>query len=95
MIYATTQPTLLEPRRIHKVDMKMFRISIYFAFTKKARKLGGSDGKASPYNAGDPGWEDSLEKEMATHSSTLAWKIPCTEETGRLQFMGSQRVGHN
>ena len=55
MIYATTQPTLLEPRRIHKVDMKMFRISIYFAFTKKARKLGGSDGKASPYNAGDPG----------------------------------------
>ena len=35
--------------------MKMFRISIYFAFTKKARKLGGSDGKASPYNAGDPG----------------------------------------
>ena len=55
MIYATTQPTLLAPRRIHKVDMKMFRISIYFAFTKKARKLGRSDGKASPYNAGDPG----------------------------------------
>ena len=59
--------------------MKMFRISIYFAFTKKARKLGGSDGKASPYNAGDPGWEDSLEKEMATHSSTLAWEIPWTD----------------
>ena len=41
------------------------------------------------------GWEDSLEKEMATHSSTLAWKIPWTEEPGRLQSMGSQRVGHN
>ena len=38
------------------------------------------------------GWEDPLEKEMATHSSTLAWKIPWTEERGGLQFMGSQRV---
>ena len=41
------------------------------------------------------GWEDSLEKEMATHSSTLAWKIPWTVDRGRLQSMGSQRVGHN
>ena len=41
------------------------------------------------------GWEDPLEKEMATHSSTIAWKIPSTEELGRLQFMGSQRVGHD
>ena len=40
------------------------------------------------------GWEDPLEKEMATHSSTLAWKIPWTEEPGRLQSMGLQRVGH-
>ena len=60
---------------------------------------GGSDGKASACNVGDQvqslGWEDSLEKEMATHSSTLAWKIPWTEEPGRLQSMGSQRVGHD
>ena len=41
------------------------------------------------------GWEDLLEKEMATQSSTLAWKIPWTEEPGRLQFMGSQRVRHD
>ena len=41
------------------------------------------------------GWEDPLEKEMATHSSTLACKIPWTEEPGRLQSMGSQRVGHD
>ena len=41
------------------------------------------------------GWEDPLEKEMATHSSTLAWRIPRTEEPGGLQSMGSQRVGHN
>ena len=40
------------------------------------------------------GREDPLEKEMATHSSILAWRIPWTEELGRLQFMGSQRVGH-
>ena len=39
--------------------------------------------------------EDPLEKEMATHSSTLAWKIPWTEEPGRLQSMGSQKVGHD
>ena len=41
------------------------------------------------------GQEDPLEKEMATHSNILAWIIPWTEETGRLQFMGLQRVGHN
>ena len=41
------------------------------------------------------GQEDPLEKEMATHSSTLAWKIPWTEEPGRLQSMGSQRAVHH
>jgi len=41
------------------------------------------------------GWEDPLEKEMAVHSSTIAWKIPLTEEPGRLQSMGSQRVAHD
>ena len=40
-------------------------------------------------------WEDTLEKEMASPSSTLAWKIPWTEEPGRLQFMGMQRVDHD
>ena len=56
---------------------------------------GSSDSKASAYNAGDPvqplGQEDPLEKEMATHSSILAWKIPWTEKPERLQSMGSQR----
>ena len=59
---------------------------------------GGSDGKASAYNAGAPGsvlgWEALLEKEMAPHSSTLAWKIPWTEEPGGLQSMRVQRTGH-
>ena len=60
---------------------------------------GGSEGKAAACNAGDlgliPGLGRSLEKEMATHSSILAWRIPRMEEPGRLQSMGSQRVGHN
>ena len=41
------------------------------------------------------GQEDPLEKEMATHSSILAWKVPWTEEPGGLQSMGSQRAGHD
>ena len=41
------------------------------------------------------GWEDPLEKEMATHSSILAWSIPWTEEPGGLQSVGLQRVGHD
>ena len=60
---------------------------------------GGSDGKESTGNARDlgliPGWEDPLEEEVTTFSSTLAWKIPLTEEPGGIQSMGSQRVGHN
>ena len=60
---------------------------------------GGSNGKVSAYNVGNVvqslGREDLLEKEMASHSSVLAWKIPWMEEPGRLQFMGSQRVGHD
>ena len=60
---------------------------------------GGSIGKESFCNAGDSGstlgQEDPLEKEMATHSSILARKIPWIEEPGRLQSMGSQNVGHN
>ena len=60
---------------------------------------GVSDSKVSAYNARDlgsiPGLEDLLEKEMATHLSILAWKIPWTEEPGRLQYIGLQRVGHD
>ena len=58
--------------------------------------------KNPPADAGDTkdssstlGWGDLLEKGMATHFSILAWKIPWTEESGGLQFMGLQRVRHN
>ena len=60
---------------------------------------GGSDGKASAHNRETRvrllGREDPLEKEMAAHSSILVWKIPWTEEPGRLRSTGSQRVGHD
>ena len=76
---------------LHKISFEHRFINIFFP--------GGSDGKASVYNVGDPssipGREDPPEKEMATHSSILAWRIPWTEEPGRLQSMGSQRVGHD
>jgi hypothetical protein len=63
----------------------------------------GSAGKESACNAEDSGsipgpgnpWEDPLEKEVATHSSILAWRITWTEEPRGLQSMGSQRVGHD
>ena len=62
----------------------------------------GSDGKAvkrmsamQETRVRSPGWEDPLEKEMAAHSSILAWKIPWTVEPGRLPSMGLQRVGHD
>ena len=59
---------------------------------------GGSEVKASACSAGDLeslGQEDLLEKGMATHSSTLAWRIPWTEEPGGLQATGLQRVRHD
>ena len=60
---------------------------------------GDSEVKASACNVGDPvrslDQEDPLEKEMATRSSILAWRIQWMEEPGRLQFTGSQRVGHD
>ena len=72
---------------------KIFTYGHFFNFP------GGSDCKTSAYNAGDPvqslGQEGLLEKEMATHSSILARRIPWTEEPDRQQSMGSQRVGHD
>ena len=62
-------------------------------------ELKGSDGKEPACLRENQiqslGWEDPLEKGMATHSTILAWRIPWTEEPGGLQSMGSQRVGHN
>ena len=66
---------------------------------KQRGSPGVSDDKDSACNAGDSGpslgQEDPLEKGMAVYSSILAWRIPWTEEPGRLQSRGSQRVRHN
>ena len=56
---------------------------------------GGAGGAGDVAQVQSLGWEDPLEKGMATHSSTLAWRIPWTGEPGRLQSMGSSRVGHD
>ena len=76
-----------------KSMLNFAKLCLYYDFS------GGLDGKASAYNAGDPasipGSEDPLKKEIATHSNTLASKIPWTEECDRLQSMGWQRVGHD
>ena len=53
-----------------------------------------SEAKNLPANTRDVGGEDPLEKEMVTHSTILTWEIPWTEEPGRLQSMGLQRVRH-
>ena len=60
-----------------------------------AMKLKDTYGKGNGNPLQYPCLENPLEKEMATYSSTLAWKIPWTEEAGMLQSMGSQRVGHD
>ena len=84
----------ITPHNYHFFSFFFVRIvTIYFNFPS------GSDGKASVYSVRDPGsspgWEDPLEKEMAVHSRTIAWKMLWTEEPGRLQSMGTQRVIHN
>ena len=78
---------------------KMFTLNmhsfIFIKYTLMRDFPGGSVVRNLPANAGDegsiPGLEDHLEKEMTIHFSILAWKIPWTEEPGRLQSMGSQR----
>ena len=74
-------------------------IVIIIGYNRNWGFSGGSVVKNPPANAGDAvrflGQEDALKKEMATHCSILTWEIPWTEEPGRLQSMGSQRVGHN
>ena len=91
-------------KKIHEIPKNTTLIchsssTIYIALTLYLGFPGGSDSKESACNAGDMVWsmdqEDPLEKEMATHSSTLAWRIPWREEPGGLQSMGLQRVGHN
>jgi len=86
---------------LKEANLKMLHTvydSKYMTFWKKKDIAGGSDGKESACNGGNassiPGL-GSLEKEMATHSSISAWRIPWTEEPDGLQSLGLQRGGHN
>ena len=105
------QPTpVLLPRKSHRrrslVSMGSQRVGhdwatslSFFLFSFYRGFPGSSANKEYVCNARDPcsipGSEDLLEKEMATHSSILAWRIPWTEEPGRLQAMGLQTIGHD
>ena len=85
-------------------DARFLPFGYWFSRVNKRREikhkgfLGGSDGKESAMWktwVRSLGWEDSLEKGTATQSSILTWRIPWTEEPGRLQSMGSQKVRHD
>ena len=87
-------------KRLYKVNQTTENSYSYLMFTNGCSFPGGSVGKGAACNAGDlgsiPGWEDPLENSMVTHSSILAWRIPWTEEPGRLHTVyGVARVGHN
>ena len=76
----------------HKLDISQnlkFYLSVLIKTVVKESTCCAGDGDSVL------GWEDPLEKEISTHSSILAWRIPRTEESGRLQSVGSQRVGHD
>ena len=84
---------------IHCCSYALFSFFPFLATPGSICFPGGSSGKESACNAGDrvqsKGLEELLEKELATHSSILAWRISWTEKPGGLQSMGSQRVGHD
>ena len=85
-------------RVVFIASCRTFLIAVHILLTQLGFPC-GLEGKASPARqetwVQSPGWEDPLEKEMATHFSTLAWKMPWTEEAGRLLSMGLQRVARN
>ena len=79
------------PTKVHLVKAMAFLVVIASLVTQRLKRLPAM----WETRVRSLGWEDSLEKEMAIHSRTIAWKIPRTEEPGKLQSMGSQRVGHD
>ena len=83
-----------EVRSLALKQMKMYQIMKTFGASLIAQSVKNPPAMQQT-QVQSLGWEDPLEKEMASHSSILAWKIPRTEEPGRLQPMGSQRVRHD
>ena len=83
-----------EVRSLALKQMKMYQIMKTFGASLIAQSVKNPPAMQQT-QVQSLGWEDPLEKEMASHSSILAWKIPRTEEPGRLQPMGSKRVGQD
>ena len=90
------------PYKEIKCILDWLKVHLAFSVTCYQGRPGGSAVKNLPASGGDmgdmsstPGLGRSLEEEMVTHSSILAWKILWTEELGRIQSLGSQRVGHD
>ena len=75
--------------------MKFIDISIYMVSTSLVAQMVKNPLAMQEIWLPSLVWDDPLEEDMATHSSTLAWEIPWTEETGKLQSIGSQRVRHD
>ena len=98
-LFSTLSPVFIVCRLFDSSHSDWCEMVSHYGFDLHYLFPGGSDGKASACKAGDlgsiPGWEDPLEKEMATHSSVLAWRIPGMAEPGGLPSMGSHRVGHD
>ena len=90
---------VLNPRNFKKVSLPLLWVRSSVCDSLVVGFPGGSECKASATmrktQVQSLGQEDPLKKEMATHSSTLGWKMPWTEELGKLQSMGLQRVGHD
>ena len=98
--YLNTSKHILREAQFSLMSYRdLFIILVFCLSTLLMGFPGGSEVKASACKAGDPGsvpgWGRSPGEGMATHSSILPWKIPQMEELGRVQSMGSQRVGHN
>ena len=84
---------LLSPRL--KQNTSSIILSLFYLKKRTPRKIWKKEKYSVSADINSKGTWVPLDKEMATHSSTLAWKIPCTEEPGRLQSMGSLRVGND
>ena len=89
--YANLSEPLSEKGWVFTIEWKQEGSSLYFLVAQMVKRPPA----VRETRVQSLGWEDPLEKEMATHSNTLAWKIPWTEEPGGLQSMGSQTVGHD
>ena len=98
LVSSTAQPPAVDGQSLRENNAQLQTTSSSLLFFQGASLVAQMEKNLSAVQetwAQSLGWGDLLEKEMATHSSILAWGIPCTEESGGLQSMGLERVGHD